>query len=182
MGRERGTMRTSDLRALLPWTQQLGEISWVVMPRNRAIVVGILPLKFIKLWRMHSAPARRRRFKADVRVQHLVKHDVANEILRNEILIEEGMNAHEVVLRRIAPEAYRVPASPRRGHLAPRDGGVDCPVEVRLVYFVAEALQVVVFSLGDQAKGASAPGLNEVLMRLNESVQEAFALAAGASE
>lgn len=85
---------------------------------------------------MHVASARWRGFEADMYVQHLMKYDVANEVLGDEVLIEEGMDTDEVVFRRIAPEPNRVAASSGRRHPAPGNGRIDRSVKVFRVHFV----------------------------------------------
>lgn len=80
---------------------------------------------------------------AQIRVQHLVKHDVPDKECRHGSVVQQGMHADQVFARRIAPgKPDRTPPRQLR-HFAPRDRRVDAPAEMRRIDLVKQLPEVV---------------------------------------
>ncbi len=90
---------------------------------------------------MNSAAAALGFGNAQVGVQHFMKHDVPHKIPRHKRLIQERMDAYQFQLMAVAAKPDRS-APPYGGHLPPRNGRFDAPLEMALIHVLKQLLQV----------------------------------------
>ena len=126
----------SALGAFSP-VEEAGKILLRVHPRDRTVVLRIGFFDLVEFSGVNDAPAGGRFRYAEFGVQHFVEDDVMDEKAGYEGLIEEGMHANDVFVRRIASEADGA-SSPLPWHFSPGDSGIDFVVEVLLVDVVEQ--------------------------------------------
>src|SRR5690606_30243301 len=120
-----------------PSAQELTEVGRVVLPGQGFLIPRIGAFALPELAGVDAAAPVRSLLDPQMGVEHLVEHDVANEVSGYEILVEQGMNADEVVFHRVAAEANR-PATAAGRHAAPSDARPDLVPEVQPIHLVVE--------------------------------------------
>ena len=146
-----------------------------LLPFERALVLAEEPLTLQELRRVQNSPcdlvcaaaiggsrrasggatrrspARRR----DHVMQHLVVHDVRDEIPRHPLAIERRVDADEPLEARVASklDGLAGPFAASRLLLPPRDQRVAAAPEVALVYLLEEGEEVVVRALREEREG-----------------------------